>query len=1285
MARIELKDVLAGNKLLQRHEPTEVEYNQFVNAFGDLKSKMAEAETELEDVHEDYIIEFLKKSFYQSTNEIKGKKPIDLAIFSDAKGKGNVQVIIEAKRVAKTNEFPTFENINVKALQETVLYFMRESVSKNNNEIRRIVITNAKEWYIFDAQDFERFFVRGNKKFKKKFEDFEKGVLSITTTDEFYPKIAEPAIEEVKDKLDYIYFDISKITNEKDLLIVYKILSPYYLLKKPCATDSNILNKDFYNELLYIIGLREIEINNKKVIGQLPEKERERGSLLENTITQLSYKKNPFNLFERAIQLVIVWVNRILFLKLLEAQLIKWNDGDESYKFLTPEKLKEYDTLQKLFFGVLARQPDERDDELTKDFQNIPYLNSSLFEHTEELSISELADDVPITVYDGTVLNVKKDEKMKPLEYMLRFLDAYDFGAVKSENGRRKENKTLINASVLGLIFEKINGYKDGSFFTPGTITQYMCRETIGRAVVQKFNIVKEWDCKTLSEVKNKCAAEKITIEERNKIIDSITVCDPAVGSGHFLVSALNELIYIKFELNALCLTNGNLLDGELEIENDELIVTRNDRRIFAYNPNDKYSQMIQETLFNEKRKIIENCLFGVDINPNSVNICRLRLWIELLKNAYYYINKKGNRTLETLPNIDINIKCGNSLVSRYDIGVDISKAQKKKELADYKNKVLEYKDAPNKIVKHELEEIIEQLKGKFQESVKQNSDGYNKYQKARRDLSDLESPRLFEPTKKEKKEIDERIKCLKRKIAEYEENQKNSIFENAMEWRWEFPEVLDTDGNFKGFDVVIGNPPYIYNRDMDGSKRTSKGEESDDFYISFIKRGDSLLAANGYLAYITPNTYFTNISKSDFRKWLLEKKGLNFTYSGFCFEDAYVETEIVLFNKKSENDSSIHFHHIGQDDEYSCLNSVFLSNYKCRIFLPNETNLSLYNKIIRPLVSVYNNYENAILGTDACRDLVSNDLKNSRVLPIGAFCEGAQGLVTGNNSKYLIKICDSVAEEEKIANELLQKFNSITREVVSYEHFVNNRNAFYERCETLKIVKANPVLFGKFFIYKTTARQNVRKYNNLSENEKQNGGEKGCYVEYFRGNKDGYTYYVPANTCIDWCSESLKELRDGEKTNSRWQGEKYFNSTGFAWVDYFTDKIKAYCVESGPYSKDVVKLHSTITYIPDKYIVAILNSKLISYLCNNFITATHTLQINDGRLIPIALPNQEQLNSVITIVDQILADKKQNPQAVSDSEHELDLLVYHLYGLTFDEVKLIDETVTEEEFAAVE
>ena len=144
-----------------------------------------------------------------------------------------------------------------------------------------------------------------------------------------------------------------------------------------------------------------------------------------------------------------------------------------------------------------------------------------------------------------------------------------------------------------------------------------------------------------------------------NEIINSLHICDPAVGSGHFLVSALNEMIAVKNDLKILQDRDGKRLkEYQVEVVNDELIVTDEEGELFEYNPSNKESQRIQETLFHEKQTIIENCLFGVDINTNSVKICRLRLWIELLKNAYY----KNATELETLPNIDINIKCGNEL-----------------------------------------------------------------------------------------------------------------------------------------------------------------------------------------------------------------------------------------------------------------------------------------------------------------------------------------------------------------------------------------------------------------------------------------------------------------------------------------------------------------------------------------------------------------------------------------------------------------------------------------------
>ena len=141
-----------------------------------------------------------------------------------------------------------------------------------------------------------------------------------------------------------------------------------------------------------------------------------------------------------------------------------------------------FDDLDNLFFRVLARKPGERDPEMAAMFNKIPYLNSSLFEPTEleqiTIFISNLQDHTQLPIISSTVLKDNKGKKrtgkLSGLQYLFDFLDAYDFAGEGSEE-IQEENKTLINASVLGLIFEKLNGYKDGSFFTPGFITMYMC------------------------------------------------------------------------------------------------------------------------------------------------------------------------------------------------------------------------------------------------------------------------------------------------------------------------------------------------------------------------------------------------------------------------------------------------------------------------------------------------------------------------------------------------------------------------------------------------------------------------------------------------------------------------------------------------------------------------------------------------------------------------------------------------------------------------------------------
>ncbi|MDD2965153.1 MAG: TaqI-like C-terminal specificity domain-containing protein [Bacteroidales bacterium] len=679
-------------------------------------------------------------------------------------------------------------------------------------------------------------------------------------------------------------------------------------LRNPFANDSNSLDRGFYNELLHIMGLGEVKEGGKKTIRRKEAGKREMGSLLENAITQLdrldklSRLPNPQQygitteerLFSVAMELIITWINQILFLKLLEAQLIGYHKGDKRFAILTPELIHDYDDLNNLFFGVLAKRPEERRDDVKHLFAHVPYLNSSLFEPTEmehnTLFISNLTE-LQIPVQPATVLKDANGHRiggqMETLAYLFAFLDAYDFTS-EGAGEVQEENKTLINASVLGLIFEKINGYKDGSFFTPGFITMYMARETLRRAVVQKFNEAKGWNCTEFDQLYDQITDK----QEANTIINSLKICDPAVGSGHFLVSCLNEMIAIKSDLRVLQDRNGKRLkEYQLEVVNDELIVTDEDGDLFAYNPTNKETQRVQETLFHEKQTLIENCLFGVDINPNSVKICRLRLWIELLKNAYY---KEGttDRQLETLPNIDINIKCGNSLVSRYGLDADLKSLLRRSKFTveSYRLAVSSYRNAGSKAEKAEMNNLIVKIKQEFTSEIRANDPLKKRLDKLANELYNRFTGNfLFEPEapygeknremekrrKKEQAKLEKEVNELEAKMKELRDNQR---FVQSMEWRIEFPEVLDVEGRFTGFDVVIGNPPYIRQEELTDQKEIFRQEYATwsgtaDLYVYFVERAMQLLRPGGHFAYIMPNKWMRATYGRPLREFLLQQE----------------------------------------------------------------------------------------------------------------------------------------------------------------------------------------------------------------------------------------------------------------------------------------------------------------------------------------------------------------------------------------------------------------------------
>ena len=355
----ELKPRKALNKAFLKVKPNRTEIESFKTNLITLLDRTND--TESEEFHKNLVSDFLKKTYYDSNHFINTKGRNDLVIHNGQNAKSTVGVIVEAKKPTNKTEMITTKNLNAKAFQELVLYYLRERITHKNLEVKHLVATNINEWFIFDAILFDRVFAQ-NKNFVKQFTDFEAGRLADTKTDFFYKQIAEPFIDSIISEIEFTYFNIQDFqkplrntdkADDNSLIALFKLLSPEHLLKLPFTNDTNSLDKRFYSELLHIIGLTETKEGSKKLIGRNKAGERYTGTILEDAIIQLDSldkisrldKPTQFGstkderLFNVALELSITWINRILFLKLLEAQLITYHKGDKSYSFLNLDKI----------------------------------------------------------------------------------------------------------------------------------------------------------------------------------------------------------------------------------------------------------------------------------------------------------------------------------------------------------------------------------------------------------------------------------------------------------------------------------------------------------------------------------------------------------------------------------------------------------------------------------------------------------------------------------------------------------------------------------------------------------------------------------------------------------------------------------------------------------------------------------------------------------------------------------------------------------------------------------
>ncbi|EAI3869607.1 class I SAM-dependent DNA methyltransferase [Campylobacter jejuni] len=1198
--------------------------------------------------NEDYLVANALSPFLTMLNfkthiktKQKGKSEIDLSISKDEFSK-DLEVLIEAKK-PNSKEFITHTKVNSKALHETILYYFRNR--EYSFSLKFIIITDFYKFYIFKISEFEELFYK-NPSFKKLFEEFcNPNSLFKGNTEEFYKEVAK-LIENSKENLKGFLIDLTFLkdkqkSNFKNLASIYKTFHRDFLLSEFNPNDANSLNNAFYKELLYILGLCESKQNSKLIIAKSEESKEEQGTFY----TAINSKLKEEN-FETILKLLILWLNRILFLKLIESNLVRFND-DKNLKFLNFKKIPDFDKLSELFFEVLAKEKSTRK---KSEFAYLPYLNSSLFEKQSienTLEISSLSNDLKLFYYKNTVL---KDDKCKAkkgqvglLEYLFEFLDSFDFGS-DDEQSEILSQKELISSSVLGNVFEKLNGYKEGSFYTPSFITSYMCKESITKVVLDKFNAQFDLDAKDISELRR--SLRKEDKKAQKELLNSIKICDPAVGSGHFLVSALNVMLSIYDELN--------LFDEEfyLEVQNDEILITGRKGEFIEYKrpstPKDK-AHLIQQELFHTKKDIIENNLFGVDINPNSCEITKLRLWIELLKHSFYQsFDDENYHDLKTLPNIDINIKCGNSLVSYFETGKSLNHYPNIKErINKYKRIVKDYKEGFYTDKSH-INQEIKNLKisfknfcfaDKFKKEMKSFNDKCEKYSKKYGNFLavDDENLKFFVSANLTLFDFDEKeaIKEFANLKKEYD-NIFNLESNHPFEWRFEFPEILDDDGNFKGFDLIIGNPPYIRQEELKELKphlaknyKVYKG--TSDIYTYFYELGFNVLKENGILSFITSNKYTRAGYGEALREFLLKNvKVLEYTdLNGIkVFDSATVDTSILCFEKSKSKDNKF---------KYLALSNEILKTCAYDIGLYKDFAEFSQNSLSKESFTFSDENTSAL---KAKIERIGTPLKEWQGLNI------YRGILTGYNEAFII------TTEKR--NEILA-----------------NCKDEAEKERTAKLIRK--MLRGrdiKRYIYEWAGLWVINAHNGY----KNQNGEKveAINIEYYPSLKKHFDEFYP----------QLEKRAD--------KGLTPYNLRNCAYIEEFErEKI----VYSEIVRKPQFYLDTKLNFYAEatsfiltgenlKYLIAFLNNDFVAFIFKTFYAGGNLgengFRYKKAFLEKLPIPkinskNQKIADELINLVDEILKVKEQDKNAnTQELENKINSLVYKLYNLNEEEIKII-------------
>jgi hypothetical protein len=502
------------------------------------------------------------------------------------------------------------------------------------------------------------------------------------------------------------------------------------------------------------------------------------------------------------------------------------------------------------------------------------------------------------------------------------------------------------------------------------------------------------------------------------------------------------------------------------------------------------------------------------------------------------------------------------------------------------------------------------------------------------------------------------------------------------------------------GFDIVIGNPPYVSTKGVNEEDKKFFKKLfgfSDDLYSHFYFKGMEILKYNGVLAYISSKTFWTIQTKKNLRELLLKNKLLELVDVGNPFENAMVDTCITIVQKTPANNYDISFIDARDGLEskkiYKVKDEVYKNVTNNVFFMPTEFNLKIYEKFGKhvkelidkwwPKISTSKNIEKY---TEELT-LYRQSLKPGDITLLGLITDGGQGLATANNGKYVgvlegTKYGKKVRQErpEKLWNFVKTKkpeelsFLKSEQDVVDYLNILSEKE-IRQLFDDLK-EKHGRDIFGQGWLYRIVSKDEIADVDSLSDDEKLNGidGDK-TYVPYDKGDKDGNRWWAPTPYYIDWSRENVKFLQTDPK--ARWQGYQFYFKEGFCWtftLNEFSKYFKARIKEKSVFDVNAMTLLSIIDNVSEKYIVSLINSYFIFHLKRIFINSTSGFQINDARQFPIIIPTDEQLKEFEDIFNRAVNIQKQKflggitedevERRLEKIQEELDARVLKLYAL---------------------